>query len=241
MNHRPCAAPARPGAILVATALLCGTASASDLSYTYLEFGTLVTRSDFDGTRAVGLQTVSLDPGDGDGLAIAGSLAFGSRFYMTGSYRAAVVDTAAEVVSPLTTSRVDGSFDWTTARAGFGAVLPLGERLDLLAEIGYRTVHFDFGSFIGEDFDADTSGAELAFGLRFNPRERFELAVKAFTSDTGESNLSTGQFSGRAGIDAALRWYVFEDIGLGINVRSGDIRSLGASIRFGFGELRAGN
>jgi hypothetical protein len=37
-----------------------------------------------------------------------------------------------------------------------------------------------------------------------------------------------------------MRWYFFEDLGLAFDVRSGDYDSFTVSMRFGFGELRAG-
>jgi hypothetical protein len=227
--------------LLGTACLLTSQVSFADFSYTYLEFGSLAARSDFSAEQVAGPQTVTLDPDSGDGLMIAGSLAFGSRFYIRSSYRAATLDTDALVSSPLAVSVASGSFDWTTASAALGTAFSLSERLDLFAELGYRTVHFDFGSFAGENFDADDSGSEVAAGLRFSPNERVEFDLKAFSNSIGESNLATGEFANQPGFEAALRWYVFEDIGLGVELRSGDVRSFGASIRFGFGDLRAGN
>lgn len=124
------------GFFLAFAILAAAPAPASDLSYSFLEFGSIVAETDVSGTQVVGLQTVSLVPDDGDGLAIGGSLAVGRRFYFGGSYRAAVIATDAIIVSPLTTATVAGSFDWTTSSVAFGAVIPFGDRVDLFVELG---------------------------------------------------------------------------------------------------------
>jgi hypothetical protein len=228
---------------ICATSLLgsAAPAVASDLSYTFIEFGSIVAESSVPGTQEAGLQTVSLTPEDGDGIVIGGSLAIANHFYIAGSYHAAVISTDAVISSPLATTTVAGSFDWSTSRVAFGGIVPIGDRVDLVFELGQRSVHFDFGSFAGENFDTSDTAAELTAGIRFNPTPSLELAIAAVSSGVGEVDLSTRTFDKGSRATAALRWYVFEDIGLGLDVATGDVEYLGGSIRFGFGDLRAGN
>ena len=231
-------------ALRVAIAALAAPAlpvAASELSYTFLEFGTIVTETELEAEQLIDTQTVRLDPGEGDGLAISGSLAIGRRFYLAGSYRSAVISTDAFVTSPEATTVLSGSFNWTTSHAGFGAIVPIGDRVDFVAEVAGHSVQYDFGSFAGENFDTDASGGGMSVGFRFNPHPSFELAIAGVASEIGEVDLATGQFDSGSRLAAALRWYIFEDIGLGLDYAGGDVPYLGASIRFGFGELRAGN
>jgi hypothetical protein len=53
-------------------------------------------------------------------------------------------------------------------------------------------------------------------------------------------DLTTSQVDSGTEVSAGLRFYFFQDLGVGFDLRSGDVDSLTVSMRFGFGELRAG-
>ena len=220
-------------------ALLAAPIGASELSYTYVELGGIEVDSKASGTRFPATQSVSVGGGSGSGPAVAGSLRLTQRFYLAGDYESAVVDVSAVVDSPLTTEVVSGSYNWTATSFGVGWLQPLTERLDLVAELTSRSMDFDFGSFAGENFSASDSGPRASVGIRFNPRPAFELAVTTHTSDAARVDLSTAEFSSGTWQTVTARWYLFEDLGLGAVVRTGQVRGIGLSILFGFGELRA--
>jgi hypothetical protein len=227
--------------VAAAALLVTGTVSASDLSYTFVDFGAISVSSDAVAVQSPALgQTVAIEPGDGDGLSVAGSLAIGRRFYAGGSFQNSVVDVEAQVMSPLATATLTGNFDLVSTRAMFGYVQPIGERLDIYFEVSHDTVEYDFGSFAGENFDTDDSGAGFGVGVRFNPNPSLELFAGAHGSSVGAVDLNARTFDSDTTASAGLRWYFFEDLGLGVDYRSGDADSLLITLRFGFGELRAG-
>jgi hypothetical protein len=228
--------------VTLATGLTLATAaSASDLSYTFVDFGSLNVDTSVEGTQVpTPGQTVRVEASDGEGLIVGGSLAVGRRFYAGGSFGSAVVDVTGSVTSPLATAAVGGNFDLVQTRAMFGYIQPIGANLDVLFEVSYDGLEYDFGSFAGEQFDMDDNGAGFGIGLRWNPNPSFELFGGVRSSAVGEANLSTRTFDSGSEVNAGMRWYFFEDLGLGFDVRSADYDSITISMRFGFGELRAG-
>jgi hypothetical protein len=211
---------------------------ASELSYTFLDFQTLDVTVDAQGIQQpVPLQTVSIVTSDGDGIAVGGSMATGDRFYLTGAYRSSIVDLDGVITSPLTTVTVTDQFDLTLGRLGLGYLHPIGETLDLVAEISYDSVNYDFGSVAGENFDLDDSGAGALVGLRWNPIRALELFAFARHSPLAKTDLSTLEFESDTVAHAGLRWYFFEDLGIGIEYESGEVETTTISMRFSFGNL----
>jgi hypothetical protein len=228
-------------AVALLIALVSPGAAASELTYTFVDFGALSVDSDLTGTKSpTATQRVAVESGDGDGLTMGGSLAVGQRFYLRAGYESSIVDVDALITSPLATVSTGGNFDLVSTRVAFGYVQPLGSELDLYFEASYDTVDYDFGSFAGESFDAEDGGAGFGVGLRWNPNPSLEVFIDAHGSSVGEVNLSTSELD--SGVQGALglRFYFFRDLGLGFDLRSGDVDTLNVSLRFGFGELRAG-
>ena len=222
-------------------ALTASRGYASDLGYTFVDFGALTVDAGATGQQSpTPGQTVTVAGQDGDGLGVAGSLAVGSRFYVRASYDTAVVDVNAVVTSPLARAETSGNFDLLSTRIGFGYVRPIGQRLDLTFELGRDKAEYDFGSFAGESFDVSDSALAAQVGVRFHATEGLELFLGARSSDVGEVNLTERRFQSGTEVSAGLRYYFFEDLGLGFDFRSGDVDSFALSLRFGFGELRAG-
>lgn len=222
-------------------ALLAAPTWSSDLSYSYVDLGAVLISPDATGVQSpVPGQDVRVDLSDGDGLIVGGSLAISRQFYVTGSFASAIVDVDATVTSPITTTTVTDNFDLIQTRLAFGYLHEIAENLDVVAELSYDSVEYDFGSFAGENFDADDSGAGGALGIRWNPRPEFELYASGRASSVGTVDLTTGAFDSDVSLVTGVRWYVFEDLGLGLDFRSGDRQMFAFSMRFGFGDLRFG-
>lgn len=217
------------------------TATASELSYTFLDIGAATIDTSLTGVRtpAPG-QSVSIGLTDGDGLMVAGSLAIGRRFYVAAGNESDVIGVDAFVESPLATAFVGGNVDRVASRAAIGYVQPIGANFDFVFELAYESLEYDFGSFAGESFDVDESGNGLGLGFRWNPKAALEVFAMAHGSETVEVDLTNGTLESGTRSVAGLRWYFFEDLGLGFDVRSGDVDSVNVSLRFGFGDLRAG-
>jgi hypothetical protein len=222
-------------AILAAPSL---TASASELSYTFLDFQRPQSTIDATGVQTpVPGQTVEINALDGEGIAVAGSLAVGQRFYVGGSYKSSVVDVTGVVSNPLVTVNVADTFDLVLSNLALGYVFEIGDELDLIAEISYDTANYDFGSFAGENFDLDDSGAGGRIGFRWNPALPVELYVFGRYSPVAKPVLSEGTYEQGSSVSAGIRWYFFENLGVGLEYDSGDIDTTTISMRFSFGNL----
>jgi hypothetical protein len=182
-------------------------ASASELSYTFMDFQALDSSVDAVGLQApVPSQTVDVAAGDGDGIAVAGSVRAGDRFYIAAAYGSSIIDVEGVITNPLTTVTVSDRFDLITSRLGLGYIHAIGDSLDLIAEVSYDSANYDFGSLAGENFDIDDSGAGARFGFRWNPSPAFELFGFARHSPVGKSNLSALAFESDTSAHVGVRW-----------------------------------
>ena len=213
-------------------------ALATDLSYTFMDFRVLDTSVDASGALTpVPGQTVTVNAEDGDGIGIAGSLAIGERFYLHGAYLTSIIDVAGRVQSPLATATVRGQFDLLATTLGVGYRYPIGEELDLIAELNYDSTEYDFGSFAGENFDAKESGAGARVGFRWNPARPVEIHAFARHSPNAKVVLSRREIESDTLMNVGLRYYFFSDLALGLDYESGSVDTLAISMRFSFGTL----
>jgi hypothetical protein len=226
---------------MLLTPLLLGLAfdaAASELAYTYMDFTFFQQDVVGIGTQdPVPGQTVDIVAGDGDGIAIAGGLALGDRFYLGGSFESAIIEVAGEVSNQFGTVSVTDDFDLIRTRLHFGYLREIGENLDVYAELSYDSAEYDFGSFAGENFDMDDSGAGLRLGFRWNPRPRFEIFGSARHLTAGKLDLSKLEFESDTLVQLGLRWYFFEDLAVGIEHEEGEVSTTSLSMRFSFGTL----
>jgi hypothetical protein len=219
-------------------ALTGPAASAADLSYTFIDFR--VVGSSFDGSgeqKPIPEQSVRTEADGGSGISVAGSLALPAGLYATGLYDSSVIDVATTVTSPLAVADIADQFDLTASRFGIGYRHALGPKLDVIAELTYDTAELDFGSLAGEDFDTEGSGGALRAGFRWAPSESFEVYASGGRSPVGRVSLDTRRFKDGTVVNAGMRWYFFQDLGVGLDYQSGDLSALTLSMRFGFGDL----
>jgi hypothetical protein len=230
-------------ALVLGAASLLGLASpafvqASELSYTFLDFQALDSTLETTGSqRPVPQQLVGVTTRGGDGIAVAGSLALPRRFYAAGAFRTSIIDIGGVVESPLTRVTVSDTFDLVSSTLGVGYQRELAENFDLIAELSYDSVDYDFGSFAGENFDVSDSGMGGRVGFRWNPAPAFELFAAARHSPVGKVNLSTRQLGSDTSVSTGVRWYFFNDLGVGVDYETGEIETFTFSLRFGFGNL----
>ena len=224
-------------AALVAAALPFA-ARATDLSYTYLDFESLdntvektAQQSPFPG------QTVQIETSGGKGIGAAGSYLFNERFYFGGYYKSSVIDYSGVVTSAIATDRATGTFDIVGSRLEIGWLHKFGDRLDFLADVGYESSYYDFGSIAGENFDLKDSGVGARVGLRWNPRKPFELFLTGHYSPVEKADLTNHRYESGVTVRAGVRWYFLENLGLGIDHESGDVGVTTISMRFNFGNL----
>jgi len=229
----------RSVSITLAGALFAPTVLASNLSYTFLDFQYIQQDLAIAGTQSTpGTgQTTNIVSEDGDGISVSGSVAIGDRFYVTGLFQSAIIDSVGEIVNPLGTTMVTDDFDLVSARFAFGYLWQLGDNFDVLFEVSFDSANYDFGSLAGEDFDSDGSGAGAGIGFRWNPVESFELRALGRTSSVAKVNLNTREFDSGSFFSTGIRWYFFEDLAIGLDFESGEVDTATFSLRFSFGRL----
>lgn len=225
-------------AVAAASSLAGRTAAAADLSYTFIDFRVIGSSFDAAGEqRPILEQSVLTEADGGSGISVAGSVALPAGLYLTGLYDSSVVDVATTVTSPLAVARIEDQFDLTDSRFGLGYRHALGAKVDIVAELTYDTAELDFGSLAGENFDTKGSGAALRAGFRFAPTESFEIYATGGRSPVGRVHLDERRFEAGGVVNAGMRWYFLQDLGVGLDYQSGDLSALTLSMRFGFGDL----
>lgn len=230
---------ARARLLALLASLAAAPATASELSYTFMDFRVLDTKVNLTGVQnPVPEQSVRVTTRSGDGIAVAGAVAAGRRFYLHGSYRSSIVDVDGVVQSPFATAEVSGNFDLVQSTLGVGYQKELRENFDIVAEIALETTEYDFGSFAGESFDMDDSGIGARAGFRWNPTRPIEVFAGARFSPVGRAQLSTKRFESDTVLDLGLRWYFFQDLALGFDYEAGDVDTFTISMRFSFGNLQ---
>lgn len=167
---------------LIALGLLAAlpfAASASDLSYNYVEGGY---------TRINGLGTKV------DGAAINGSVALGSRFHLFGGYETLEVPgQTVSIVDGTTINTFDADVDsWNL---GFGYNHALSQRTDLVARLGYRDTDAD-SPLGGGSYGFKSYFTEVGARSQLMPNlEGYLYAGYEKTEGTGQS----GDYYGRLG------------------------------------------
>jgi len=225
-------------AVWAILAMPCLPASASELSYTFLDFQRPEVTVDATGVQTpVPGQSVQIDALDGKGIAVAGSLALPHGLYFNGSYKSSVVDVTGVVSNPQVTVNVADTFDLVSSNLALGYAHEFGDNFDLIAEISYESSNYDFGSFAGENFDLEDSGAGARLGFRWNPARPVEFYVFGRYSPVAKPVLSERTYEPGSATTAGIRWYFFENLGVGIEYDSGDVDTTTISMRFSFGNL----
>lgn len=221
------------GALLLAAS----PAVASELSYTFMDFQVVDHSLDVTAAQSpVPQQTVTIHTRGGDGVAVGGSVAI-RRFYLAGSFSSSVMDIDALVESELASVEVTGRFDLVFSNFGVGYQHELSRELDVFAEVLLNRADYDFGSFAGEDFSVRDSGVGGRLGFRWNPVPALELWGAARRSPVARPALSTRELLPQTTFNGGLRWYFFQDLGLGLDYQGGDVETVTLSLRFSFGNL----
>lgn len=218
--------------------LLPSAALSSELSYTYLDFQWVQPNIDVTAIqRPVPSQSVDITSRDGSGVSVSGALALPNRFYLVGMFQSSIIDVDGVVSNPLGVTAVTDEYDFIRSRAGVGYLFEIGTNLDIVLDLTYDTSEYDFGSIAGENFDTHEAGAGAQVGFRWNPVLPFELYAAGRYSTVGKIDLNRREFDSDTLFNLGLRWYFFEDLGMGVEFESGQVDTITVSMRFSFGNL----
>lgn len=224
--------------LVLAHLLITAGASASDLSYTFVNFQYIDKTVDAHGINfPVPVQSVEVVTDTGEGISISGSLAIGDRFFLSGRFQSSIVSLSAMINNPLVMRIEEDDFDLIQSQLGVGYLLPIGENFDLVIEALFDSADYDFGSLAGENFDLDDSGIGAEIGFRWNPIPQLEFHGGGRYSPVGTALLTAKEFESDTLYRLGVIWYFFEDLGFGLDFESGQVDTVSVSMRFGFGDL----
>ena len=227
------------GVILLALGL-AGPASAQELRYSWLDLS-------FMGQDVGGIegnqqtpdpdQFVDVVGNDGDGVRFRGSYALGERFYFFGDYGSTDIGVDGIVTNPnIPPTPASDEFDLTTIRGGLGFRWGVGFNTDITFEVSYDSIDYDFGSFAGESFDANSKDAGGAIGIRHLFGDNWEVRASGRYSNHAEIDLNTLEFDTGALFNVGFSWQIVRGFAIVGDYETGDVDSWSVGFRLDMDE-----
>jgi hypothetical protein len=219
---------------------LSATASAQELRYSWLDLSYM--GQDVDGIAGtqetpVADQFVDVEANDGDGVRFRGSYALGERFYLFGEYGSTDIDVDAVVsnpnIDPINTS---DEFDLTSIRGGLGLRWGVGFNTDIIFEVSYDSIDYDFGSFAGESFDVDSKDAGGAIGIRHLFGDDFEVRAHGRYAGAAVVDLNALEFETGMMYGAGFSWQIVRGFAIVGDYETGDVDSWSVGFRLDMDE-----
>ena len=226
-------------AMTLAMLVIAGPASAQELRYSWLDLSYM--GQDVGGitgnqqTPVLG-QEVDIDATDGDGVRFRGSYALGERFYFFGDYGSTDIDVEALVTNDQGEFPASDEFDLTTIRGGFGFRWSVGFSTDVIFELTYDSIDYDFGSFAGESFDADAQDAGGAIGIRHMFGDDWEVRAVGRYSNHAEVDLNTLEFDSGALYSVGFSWQLVRGLAIVGDYETGEVDSWSIGFRLDMDE-----
>lgn len=208
-------------------------AAADELTYAYFDIAYYAQDTSLSGTQDVLGQTVDLDTSDGDGIRFRASLGLWHNLYGFADVGSTNIDDSAVVTNDQGTFPASDEFDLTTIRIGAGYAYPVTYTTHVIAEVSYDSADYDFGSFAGEDFDADDQGLGARLGVRALFARKFELGAYARYTDVGTVDLNTGKFDSDTLFGVQFAWTPIRAFSIIADYEAGDVDSWALGFRLG--------
>ena len=183
-------------------------------------------------------QTVEIETDSGEGIAFFAGLGLWNNFYLFGDFVSTDIDNKAVITNddPESPFRAGDEFDLTTLRGGVGYRFQLNFTTDIVGQLGYESLDLDFGSFAGENFDADDQGLSGLLGIRTILQDRFELHAHGRYSDVGDPDIGTGEFDSDILFGGGVGWQLVRGLWLRANYETGEIDTWGIGLRLDLSE-----
>jgi hypothetical protein len=219
---------------------LSATASAQELRYSWLDLSFMGQDvGGITGTQETPVpdQFVDVEATDGSGVRFRGSYALGERFYFFGDYGSTDIDVEAVVTNPnIEPVIVTDEFDLTTIRGGLGFRWGVGFNTDIIFEVSYDSVDYDFGSFAGESFDIDSKDAGGAIGIRHLFGDDFEVRAHGRYAGAALVDLDTLEVETGALYGVGFSWQLVRGFAIVGDYETGDVDSWSVGFRLDMDE-----
>ena len=181
----------------IAAMLLMASSSAAmaqDIRYSWFEIAFVQQDVDRAGSFTDSLigQSIDISAKDGNGIKFRGSVGTWNNWFAFVDFNSSDIDVNALVSNSQGTFPAQDEFDFTAIRGGVGLKWPLTLKTDIYGAVSFDSTDLDFGSFAGENFDADDAGVGAAIGIRSMFRDKVELRANIRYSGVGDVDLNTG-------------------------------------------------
>ena len=228
---------ARVIAALLLTAI-SSTATAEDIRYSWFDLalgqqdiGRNASFSDI----VVG-QSVDIATTDGSGLRFRGSVGTWHNLFAFVDFKSSDIDVKAVVTNSLGQFSAEDEFDYTSLRGGVGMRWPLTLKTDIYGLLTYDSTDFDFGSFAGENFDADDKDLGGTLGIRSLFGSNVELRAHIRYSGVGDVDLSTGLFDADTLFGVGFGYELIRGLSITGDFESGEFSSWNIGFRLDLDE-----
>ena len=209
-----------------------GPAAAQDIGYSWLDMSFMAQDIDRSGVQVpIPGQSVEVAGSDGSGVRFRGSVGTWKNLYLFVDYASTDIDVDAFITNDQGVFETSDEFDFTSIRGGLGLKYSVFNKTDLFAEVSYDSTDFDFGSFAGENFDADAQEIGGALGFRTVFGDHFELKVQGRYSDVGDIDLNTLEFDTDMLYSIGFAWSVLRGLSIVGEYESGEFSSYSLGFR----------
>jgi hypothetical protein len=209
-----------------------GPAAAQDIGYSWLDMSFMGQDIDRSGVQVpIPGQSVEVAGSDGSGVRFRGSVGTWKNLYLFVDYASTDIDVGVVITNDQGVFEDSDEFDFTSIRGGLGWKYSVFNKTDLFAEVSYDSTDFDFGSFAGENFDADAQELGGALGFRTLFGDHFELKVQGRYSDVGDIDLNTLEFDTDTLYSIGFAWSVLRGLSIVGEFESGEFSSYSLGFR----------
>jgi hypothetical protein len=204
-----------------------------EVRYSWVEISFLGQDVGKDGTQidTALSQQVDLDADNGDGIRFRGMLGPWKNFYLFGEFGSTDIDDSAVITNPQGQFSAGDQFDLTTLRGGVGFRYPLTYTLDIIAEVSYDSLDFDFGSFAGENFDTDDQGIGGTLGVRAIFGKNLELNAHARYTSVGDVDLTARELDDDILFGGGFAFNLIRGLAITGDYETGEIDSFAVGFR----------
>jgi hypothetical protein len=225
--------------VLAALLLLfgAGPTAAQEIRYSWLDMSFMAQDIDRSGVQVpIPGQSVEVAGSDGSGIRFRGSVGTWKNLYLFVNYASTDIDVDAVITNSQGVFVASDEFDFTAIRGGLGWKWSVFNKTDIFAEVSYDSTDFDFGSFAGENFDADAQEMGGALGFRTLFGDHFEVKVQGRYTDVGDIDLNTLEFDSDMLYSVGFSWTVIRGLSIVGDFESGEFSSYALGFRLDLDE-----
>ena len=236
---RTCHALTLTGLLLGLTAPIT-SATAQEVRYSWFEFGVAGQDVSRTGTAfdPVNPQTVDVVATDGTGIRFRGSVGTWKNLYAFLDFTSTNPTSTVIVTGPGGPSApAEDEFDLSTIRAGIGLKFALTYKTDVIGEVTYDNVNYDFGNPIPNvDLDIEESDVGALLGLRSMLNDDLEARIHARFTNLGDVDLTTQTFDSDVLFGVGIGWTIVRGLSISVDYESGELATWAVGFRLDLDE-----